>query len=90
MQKAKEEGSALGTAENFSYSAGMGARADCGGVRCLIGNQRLMQESGVDVAAAEADAVRLAEGGKTVLFFACGGRLAALFAVCLLYTSRCV
>lgn len=81
VQKAKEEGRALGTAENFLYSAGMGARADCGGVRCLIGNQRLMQEGGVDVAAAEADAVRLAEEGKTVLFFACDGRLAALFAV---------
>ena len=59
----------------------MGASALCGGRPCLIGNRRLMESNGIPVAEAEADAVRLADAGKTVLYFAEGGRLAALFGV---------
>ena len=51
------------------------------GEECLIGNRRLVAEGGVWAEEAEADAERLSSEGKTVLYFAAGGKLAALFAV---------
>ena len=59
----------------------MGAAARCAGKECLIGNLRLMREHGVETADAERDAARLSDEGKTVLYFAQNGKLAALFAV---------
>ena len=81
VEKAKEEGAALTSAEKFSYLPGKGASASVGGSACLIGNARLMQEAGVSLAESEKDAARLSDEGKTVLYFAQDGSLAALFAV---------
>ncbi len=81
VERAKEEGIALSASEKFSYLPGKGARAECGGLPCSIGNRRLIEEEGVSADCAEADAARLAEEGKTVLYFALGGKMAALFAV---------
>ncbi len=80
-ERAKQEGAALGRAEEFLYHPGKGAEAVAEGVRCLIGNRRLLRESGVQTDEAEADAARFAEEGKTVLYFAADGKPAALFAV---------
>ena len=79
--RAEEEGCSFTAAENFSYLPGMGAEADCGKQRCLIGNLRLLEEKGVPAHEGEKDALRLAADGKTVLYFALGGELAALFGV---------
>jgi Cu2+-exporting ATPase len=51
------------------------------GRQVLIGNRKLMTGLGVDVAALEADAARLAEAGKTPMFVAVDGRPAGLVAV---------
>lgn len=81
VERAQAEGVSFPETEGFSYAAGMGAAARCAGKECLIGNLRLMRERGVETADAERDAARLSDEGKTVLYFAQNGKLAALFAV---------
>ena len=81
VEKAREEGVRFSAAEEFTYTPGKGARAAVRGEECLIGNRRLVAEGGVWAEEAEADAERLSSEGKTVLYFAAGGKLAALFAV---------
>lgn len=81
VERAQAEGVSFPETEGFSYVAGMGAAARCAGKECLIGNLRLMRERGVETADAERDAARLSDEGKTVLYFAQNGKLAALFAV---------
>ncbi len=81
VERARAEGCSLAAAANFSYLPGKGAAADCGGALCRIGNRRLLEEAGVDLSAAEGDAARLADEGKTVLYFSSGDKVAALFAV---------
>ena len=81
VERARAAGADFAAAGQFSYLPGKGAQAACGGSVCRIGNRRLLEEAGVDAAAAEADAARLADEGKTVLYFSVGGEAAALFAV---------
>ena len=81
VERAKEEQCNFAEVRDFAYRPGMGASALCGGRPCLIGNRRLMEANGIPSAEAEADAARLADAGKTVLYFAESGRLAALFGV---------
>ena len=81
VERARAEGCSLAAAANFSYLPGKGAAADCGGALCRIGNRRLLEEAGVDLSAAEGDAARLADEGKTVLYFSANEKVAALFAV---------
>ena len=81
VERARAEGVSLAAAANFSYLPGKGAQAEAGGALCRIGNRRLLEEAGVDLAAAEGDAARLADEGKTVLYFSADEKVAALFAV---------
>ena len=67
--------------EAFEQVPGGGLRGRVAGRACLAGNARLMGEGGVDVAEAEEEAQRLADEGKTVLFFAVDGALAGLIAL---------
>ena len=67
--------------EAFEQVPGGGLRGQVAGRACLAGNARLMGEGGVDVAEAEEEAQRLADEGKTVLFFAVDGALACLIAL---------
>ncbi|HIY77612.1 MAG TPA: heavy metal translocating P-type ATPase [Candidatus Borkfalkia excrementavium] len=78
---AKQEGTRFAKTENFVYIPGKGACAQSGGMEVLIGNKRLLEEKGIDLAAAEEAARELADTGKTVLYFSLGGKIAALFGV---------
>lgn len=80
VQYAKEQVIAPQEAEQFEAVFGRGVRAVVGGKLCLAGNQAFMQESGVDTAAAQQAADRLASEGKTPLYFAQEGKLAGLIA----------
>nr|WP_275426703.1 heavy metal translocating P-type ATPase [Elioraea rosea] len=60
---------------------GMGAVGTVGGEEVLVGAARLMAERGIDTAALDAEAAALADAGKTTLFAAIGGRVAAVIAV---------
>ncbi len=78
---AEAEELALGKAEGFEAVTGFGARAEVGGAKVEIGADRFMQKLGLDVAVFEAAAARLGAEGKTPLYAAIDGRLAAIIAV---------
>ena len=67
--------------EDFAQVPGGGIEGKVGVVACLAGNARMMDERGVDVSAAAESAARMADDGKTVLYFAHAGRLAGVIAV---------
>ncbi len=68
-------------ADGFTNIDGMGARARSGGEPALVGNRRLMDNERVDMAGLEAQAERLAGGGRTVVHVARGGKLLGLIAI---------
>ena len=79
---AKEQGVQPGTApEAFENLSGRGLRATLGGKTVLAGNQRLLEEHGVDPAPLLSDAAALAAQGQTPMFFAEEGRLLGLISV---------
>jgi len=71
----------LAPAENFKAVHGRGVEADIQGAHFLAGNQAMMEENHVDLAAAKEAPERLAEEGKTPLYFAKDGKLIGLVAV---------
>jgi Cu2+-exporting ATPase len=83
LEKVKQKGSEVQAlpAERFSNVDGMGARATSEGEPALVGNRRLMDAERVDMAGLEAQAERLASGGRTVVHVARGGKLWGLIAI---------
>ena len=71
----------LAAPENFKALHGRGAAARIQGADFLAGNRAMMEESGVDLTAAVGLADRLAEEGKTPLYFARDKALIGLIAV---------
>ena len=66
---------------DFRSVPGGGIQATLSGEAVLAGNAGYLAQNGVSLAAMEADAHRLAEDGKTHLFFAESGRLLGCIAV---------
>ena len=81
VDAAKAEGLALGQVGNFESVTGFGVRAEVDGVKVEIGADRFMRELGLSVEALAAEAQRLGNEGKTPLYAALDGRLAAMIAV---------
>jgi Cu+-exporting ATPase len=77
----EERGLALPPVDEFDAVLGHGVRARVEGVGVLLGNDRLMGQEGVDVAAHVGDWERLADEGKTPMFVAVDGIAAGLLAV---------
>jgi Cu2+-exporting ATPase len=78
---ARERGIEPKDASRFEAVAGHGIRAEVDGHEVLVGNRRLMDESGVDVSGLEERAATLAGGGKTPMFVAVDGEPGGLVAV---------
>ena len=78
---AEAEGLAVGPAEGFESRPGLGVRAEVAGVGVEIGADRFMTVLGHDPASFAAEAGRLGDEGKTPLYAAIDGRLAAIVAV---------
>ena len=76
---AMERGIALPDPTRFQAVPGRGIDADVEGHSVIVGNPRLMQERGVDLTTARTDAEDLAVLGRSVMYTAVDGRLAALF-----------
>ncbi len=72
---------ALGTLDGFEAVTGFGVRAQVDGTQVEIGADRFMKQLGLDVAAFESSAQRLGDEGKSPLYAAIGGQLAAIIAV---------
>ena len=78
---ASERGLAAPPVRDFEAVAGMGVRGTVGGRRVEVGADRFMASQGLDVSPFAADAARLGDEGKTPLYAAVDGRLAAVLAV---------
>jgi P-type Cu2+ transporter len=78
---ARERGIEPGDAARFEAIAGHGIRAEVDGDAVLVGNRKLMDDSGVDVYKLEEKAAALAGAGKTPMFVAVDGEPSGLVAV---------
>lgn len=78
---AKARGLAIPPAEAFEAVPGRGVRAQVEGQVVLIGNQAFLTEQGIATDATHTEAERLATEGKTPIFAAVSGTLAAVLAV---------
>jgi P-type Cu+ transporter len=81
VRHAEERGIARMEAESFESRTGQGAVGVVDGSALAIGNERLMADYAVDVAPLRAEAERLAGLGRTPMYVAVDGRLAAIVAV---------
>ncbi len=81
MQAALERGLTLASVDKFESLTGLGIKAEAEGHSIQIGADRYMQQLGLDVSAFSEVAQRLGEEGKTPMYAAIDGRLAAIIAV---------
>jgi heavy metal translocating P-type ATPase len=81
VEAAAAKGLDLPALETFESVTGFGVTAEAGGVRVEIGADRFMAKLGHDVSTFAATAELLADEGKSPLYAAIGGRLAAIIAV---------
>ena len=81
VEAALAEGLDLPPLAAFESVTGFGVTAQVGGQRVEIGADRFMTRLGPDVSTFAATAERLADEGKSPLYAAIGGRLAAIIAV---------
>jgi Cu+-exporting ATPase len=81
VKAAKARGLETGSAEDFSSVTGYGIRAKVGGREVAVGADRYMQKLGASVETFSDAASRLGDEGKTPLYAAVDGRLAAIIAV---------
>jgi Cu+-exporting ATPase len=78
---ARAEGAPLAEASGFESITGHGARATVNGAVVLVGADRLMAREGIDTAPLAEREVALARRGRTALYAAIDGRLAAVIGV---------
>src|SRR5258707_6442489 len=71
----------LAEADDFDAPAGKGAVGTVEGRRVVIGNARMMDEAGIDVAALKADAEELRREGATALFVGVDGGAVGVIAI---------
>ena len=81
VQAAEAEGLTLPDVTGFDSVTGFGVAAQAGGVSVQIGADRYMARLGHDIGAFAETAARLADEGKTPLYAAVDGRLAAILAL---------
>jgi Cu+-exporting ATPase len=81
VQGATDEGIAIPDAVDFEALTGFGVTGTVAGYRVVVGTDRLMQREGIDVMPLESAHDALANGGRTPLYAAVDGQLAALLAV---------
>jgi Cu+-exporting ATPase len=68
-------------AQDFESVTGKGVRAIVSGSTMLIGNDRFMVDSSVDISALESDAQNLQDEGKTTVYVAQDDRLVVILAI---------
>jgi Cu+-exporting ATPase len=78
---AREQGLGLEDPEAFQSEPGRGVRALIGGHVLFVGNRPWLEEQAIAIGPAEKIAARLAEQGKTPIYLALDGQLAAVFGI---------
>jgi Cu+-exporting ATPase len=81
MRGASRQGLKFGKVTGFAAVTGQGVKGRIGETDAALGNARLMQASGIDVAPLAAAAEARRKRGETVMFLAAGGKLAGIVAV---------
>ena len=81
VEASEAEGLSLPTLASFDSVTGFGVTAEVDATRIEIGADRFMAKLGHDVSQFAQTAARLADEGKSPLYAAIGGRLAAIIAV---------
>jgi Cu+-exporting ATPase len=81
LAAARARSLALPAPAGFEADPGFGIRAEVAGRRVEIGADRLMRRLGLDITPFAAEAARLGDEGRTPLYAAIDGRLAAILAV---------
>jgi P-type Cu+ transporter len=81
IKAAKEKGLTLEPITEFNAIAGYGVTARVGEVLVQIGADRFMTEQGIEIAVFSSQAATLGDQGKTPLYAAINGQLAAMIAV---------
>jgi P-type Cu+ transporter len=81
LRGAEERGLKPEKIEDFEAVTGQGVKGRIGARALLLGNQRLMQGTGIDVAPLAASAQAKRRQGETVMFLGVDGKLAGLVAV---------
>ncbi|WP_341235910.1 heavy metal translocating P-type ATPase [uncultured Sulfitobacter sp.] len=81
VRHAKQNGLALASIDDFSSITGFGVSAVIEGRKVFVGADRLMSREGIDLDAVKSVGETLGKEGKTPLFAAIDGQLAAVIAV---------
>ena len=81
VEQARQEGLELSQASSFEALPGYGVRAEVEGVLVNVGADRYMAQLGLDVQAFSEHATRMGDEGKSPLYAAVNGQLAAIIAV---------
>ena len=81
LRAARREGAEALDVQDFASITGYGVRATVGGKEVLVGADRLMAREGIDTGALAAVEERLARRGRTALYAAIEGKVAAVIGV---------
>lgn len=81
VNHARERGASLDDPQRFTAVPGHGVDADIDGRRILLGTRKMMKDNEVEFSALAGDIEKLEEEGKTAMFMALDGRLAAVIGV---------
>ncbi|MCC1494308.1 heavy metal translocating P-type ATPase [Cognatishimia sp. F0-27] len=81
VQSARAEGIAVPMAEGFSSLTGYGVAATVGAHRVMVGADRFMTREGIEITTLQGAESALAARGRTALFAAVDGKIAAVIAV---------
>jgi Cu+-exporting ATPase len=83
VNKAKDEGLKLKNAENFEAIPGHGIKVNIEGKTVLLGNKKLMDDTGVDIGFEKMllKSEKLSHEGKTPMFIAVDNQIAGIIAV---------
>ncbi len=81
LEKGIEQLGSIDDADSFEAVPGKGVKAAIGPDEILIGTDKLLFESGVDIAKADKEMCRLESEGKTTMLVSRNGKLAGIIAV---------
>lgn len=81
VEAARRAGPEIPKSEGFEAIPGFGVRAKVGGQAVEVGADRHMTKLGIDTASVAGTAIRLGDEGKSPLYAAVNGKLAAIIAV---------
>lgn len=81
LEAAKSRNLATTKVEGFSAVAGHGVQGVVSGDSVLLGNQKLLQEHGIDGSSLHAQAATLAASAATAIYLAVNGQLAGLISI---------